>query len=68
MEYCQTVQSAEERAARLTEAVGDAIHGWRFEPQVAALQALRGIDPISAAVGLVAEIGDLGRASRIRVR
>ncbi len=67
MEYCQTVQSAEERAARLTKAVGDAIHGWRFEPQVAALQALRGIDPISA-VGLVAEIGDLGRASRIRVR
>jgi transposase len=64
-EYCQAVQNAEERVARLTEAVGDALHGWRFEPQVAALQALRGIDLVSA-VGLVAEIGDLARFAHPR--
>jgi transposase len=54
------VQSADERVARLTVALGNAIAGWRFEPVVAALQALRGIDQVSA-IGLVAEIGDIGR-------
>ena len=46
--------------ARLTTALSGSIAGWRFESVVMALQALRGIDQISA-IGLVAEIGDLNR-------
>ncbi len=38
----------------------EAIEGWGFEPVVKALCALRGIDMVSA-IGLVAEIGDIGR-------
>lgn len=59
-EYGLAVQSADERVQRLTQALQGSIAGWRFEPVVAALQALRGIDVISA-IGLVAEIGDLSR-------
>jgi transposase len=42
-----------------------AITGWRFEAVVLALQALRGIDTLSA-IGLVAEIGDIGRFAHPR--
>jgi transposase len=59
-EYLLAVQAADERVQRLSQALQDSIKGWRFEPVVAALQALRGIDLINA-VGLVAEIGDLSR-------
>lgn len=59
-EYQLAVQSAEERVQRLTSALEQAIKGWRFEPAVAALRALRGIDTVSAA-GLIAEIGDIQR-------
>ena len=59
-EYWQAVQAADERVVRLTQASAASIAGWRFEPVVAALQALRGIDVVSA-IGLVAEIGDLSR-------
>jgi transposase len=51
--------------ARLTTALSGAIAGWRFESVVMALQALRGIDQISA-IGLVAEIGDIGRFAHPR--
>jgi transposase len=59
-EYWLAVQAADERVQRLTQALLASISGWRFEPVVAALQVLRGIDAISA-IGLVAEIGDLSR-------
>jgi transposase len=59
-EYALAVAAADERVARLTNALQRSIAGWRFEPVVAALQALRGIDIVSA-IGLVAEIGDIGR-------
>jgi transposase len=59
-EYGQAVQAADERVARLSAALQASIAGWRFEPVVAALQALRGIDVLSA-IGLVAEIGDIQR-------
>jgi transposase len=59
-EYWQAVQSADQRLERLTTALQGAIGNWRFEPVVAAVQALRGIDVVSA-IGLVAEIGDLRR-------
>jgi transposase len=64
-EYCAAVTSADERVARLTTALSQAVQGWRFEPVVRALQALRGIDTV-AAIGLVAEIGDIGRFAHPR--
>lgn len=54
-EYWQAVQGADERVDRMTRALAGSIAGWRFEPVVAALQALRGIDVVSA-IGVVAEI------------
>jgi transposase len=64
-EYRLTVQAADERVARLTQALEAALVGWRFEPVVTALRALRGIDTVSA-VGLVAEIGDIQRFAHPR--
>jgi transposase len=64
-EYWQAVCAADERVCRLTDALAGAIAGWRFEPVVKALLALRGIDQISA-IGLVAEIGDIGRFAQPR--
>ncbi len=40
-EYWQAVNSADERVERLTKALQASITGWRFEPVVGALQALR---------------------------
>lgn len=64
-EYCQAVSNADARVQRLTAASSLAIGGWRFEPVVRALQALRGIDEV-AAIGLVAEIGDIARFAHPR--
>jgi transposase len=35
---------------RLTEALEEAVKGWCFEPVVAALRALRGIDTVNRAI------------------
>ena len=59
-EYWLAVKAADERVARLTKALQEAVTGWRFEPVVDALQALRGVAAVTA-IGLVAEIGDLSR-------
>jgi len=64
-EYWQAVSAADERVARLTTALIPAIKDWRFEAVVQALQALRGIDQVSA-IGLVAEIGDIARFAHPR--
>ena len=64
-EYQLAVQSAEQRVDRLTTALIEATQGWRFEPVVAALRALRGIDTV-AAIGLVTEIGDISRFATAR--
>lgn len=64
-EYQLAVQAADERVARLGAALESSIEGWRFAPVVAALRALRGIDTVSA-IGLVAEIGDIGRFAHPR--
>ncbi len=64
-EYQLAVQAAEERVQRLTTALQQAVQGWRFEPVVAALRALRGIDSVSA-IGLVCEIGDINRFATAR--
>lgn len=49
----------------MTKALESSITGWRFEPVVGALQALRGVATITA-IGLVAEIGDLARFAHPR--
>lgn len=59
-EYGLAVQAADERVQRLSLALIGSIDGWRFAPVVAALQALRGVDVITA-IGLMVEIGDLSR-------
>jgi len=59
-EYQLAVQAADQRVERLTHALAQSIHGWCFEPVVASLQGLRGVDVVTA-IGLVAEIGDLAR-------
>jgi transposase len=64
-EYWQAVKSADDRVERLSKALVASITGWRFEPVVCALQALRGVAAITA-IGLVAEIGDLGRFAHPR--
>jgi len=64
-EYWQAVKSADDRVDRLTKALQSSITGWRFEPVVGALQALRGVAAITA-IGLIAEIGDLGRFAHPR--
>jgi len=64
-EYQLAAHSAEQRVLRLTTALAEAARGWRFEPVVAALRALRGLDTVGA-IGLVTEIGDIGRFSSAR--
>jgi len=59
-EYQLAVQSAEQRVQRLSTALLEATRGWKFEPIVAALRALRGVDSLCA-IGLVTEIGDISR-------
>jgi transposase len=59
-EYCLTVQAADQRVDRLTQALEAAAARWRFADVVAALQALRGVAMVTA-IGLVAEIGDFAR-------
>ena len=64
-EYQLAVQAAEQRVQRLTTALLEVVKGWRFEPVVAALRSLRGIDSVSA-IGLIAEIGDFNRFKSAR--
>ena len=64
-EYWQAVTAADDRVDRLTKALQASITGWRFEAVVGALQALRGVAAITA-IGLAAEIGDLGRFAHPR--
>jgi transposase len=64
-EYWQAVKSADDRVERLTKALQGSITGWRLEPVVNALQALRGVAVITA-IGLTAEIGDFSRFAHPR--
>jgi transposase len=59
-EYVQAVQEATTRIDRLTAAIQAAVSTWRWQPVVAALQAMRGVQLIHA-VRIVAELGDLTR-------
>jgi transposase len=59
-ELLQGVRQESERVERLEQAIREAVPEWSLAEVVTALQAMRGIDLI-AAVGVLAEIGDLSR-------
>lgn len=60
MDYRMAMLASDERLKRLSAALVECVKSWRFAPQVAAVQALRGID-VTCAIALVAEIGDFSR-------
>jgi transposase len=59
-EYIHAMDDAGERLDRLTQAVLDALPGWKWEPVVRALLCLRGVQELTA-MTLVAEVGDFSR-------
>ncbi len=59
-EYKRRIHQLIDRCDRLDEVLKEAVPGWVLGPLVHALQALRGVK-LTAAVTLVAEIGDLHR-------
>lgn len=59
-EYIHAIDDATARLARLTQAVEDALVGWKWEPVVRALMSLRGFQVLNA-MTLLAEVGDLSR-------
>lgn len=59
-DYKRRIHDLADRCDRLDEVLKEAVSGWLLGPLVHALQALRGVK-LTAAVTLVAEIGDLRR-------
>lgn len=59
-ELMAAMRQAKERCERLEQSIREAVAHWSLARHVVALQAVRGIDLITA-VGLLAEIGDLTR-------
>lgn len=58
-----TVEAAELRCRQLTEKLRELAEGWRLAPLVQALQALRGVEFVTA-VTLAAEVGDFRRFAK----
>jgi transposase len=59
-EYLHAIDDAWERLQRLTQAVLDALPGWKWAPVVRALMSLRGVQELTG-MTLVAEVGDFSR-------
>jgi transposase len=59
-EYIHAINDATERLERLSQAVKDALPGWKWEPVVRALMSLRGVQVLTG-MTLVAEVGDFSR-------
>ena len=59
-ECIHAIDDATERLERLTQAMEDALPGWKWEPVVRALMSLRGVQTLTA-MTLVAEAGDMSR-------
>lgn len=59
-EHRRTVEDRLAQCDRLEAALREAVGSWRFYPAVLALQAMRGIQFVTA-VGLLSEMGDLSR-------
>ena len=64
-DYREAVELATARVGRLTARLAERVATWEKAPLVTALQALRGVDLVSA-VTLVAEVGDFRRFARRR--
>ena len=64
-EMLHAVREAQERIARLDQAIRAAVPDWSLSETVTALMALRGLDLVSATI-LLAEIGDLTRFATAR--
>ena len=64
-EYIHAINDATERLARLTQAVEDALPGWKRAPVVRALMSLRGVQALTG-MTLVAEVGDFNRFADAR--
>jgi transposase len=63
--YVRAVHAHTERLPRLDQALQEQVTSWRWHPVVEARQAWRGV-PCTAAVTMVAEIGDLTRVESPR--
>jgi transposase len=59
-EYIHFVEETNRRVSLLTKEITKLVKEWRFEPVVAAIQALRGVSLLTAAT-VIAEIGPLDR-------
>jgi transposase len=59
-EYVRAVTEQAERLERLQRELREAVTTWRLYPVVEAVQALRGVE-LTAAIILIAEVGDLTR-------
>ena len=59
-ECIHAIDDASQRLERLTQAVENAVPGWKWEPVVRALMSLRGVQVLNATT-LVAEAGDMTR-------
>jgi transposase len=59
-EYVRAVTEQRERLDRLETELREAVKPWRWYPVVEAIQALRGVE-LTAAIILIAEVGDLTR-------
>jgi transposase len=64
-EYLQAIDAAHERVARLEASMSTLLPGWRLQPAVAALMALRGFQAVAALI-LVSELGDIHRFAHPR--
>ena len=64
-DYLVAVEQATERVRRLTAALTEQAAAWRLFPLVQALQALRGIELVSA-VTIVAEVEDFARFAQAK--
>lgn len=64
-ECIHAIDDATARLERLTQAVEDALAGWKWEPVVRALMSLRGFQTLNA-MTILAEAGDLSRFDQAR--
>lgn len=60
VDYLKSVEDATERVKKLTSDIGELVESWSLRPLVKALQALRGVQLVTAVV-IAAELGDLTR-------
>jgi transposase len=58
--YLRAVEQATEQVAQLTRDIVELVESWSLKPLVKALQALRGVQVVSA-VTIAAELGDMNR-------